>query len=218
MIELRKAVALSLCFFLSSAWAQQPAAEINPARPSAPIFWRPSIAGRGGPGPARQFRAPPESYSRGQALPDGTGCDCTGAREQYRYRIGPVRFERMAPRARRGRRSIACVPTGASQTSSVASGQGVLGSQAAAGITGGNNGGTPSTSNVTVTQVGTVAQTYDPTIQEATTFQPSLSAAAERGREREYGSDSGAANLHRLVSGRLRHGRLGKHQLQQSLP
>ncbi|MDP9170474.1 MAG: TolC family protein, partial [Acidobacteriota bacterium] len=63
------------------------------------------------------------------------------------------------------------VPTGASQTASVASGQGVLGSQAAAGVRiGGSTGGTAGTTNVTVAQVGTVAQTYDPTIQEATTF------------------------------------------------
>ena len=63
------------------------------------------------------------------------------------------------------------IPTGASQTSSVASGQGVLGSQAAAGVKiSGASGGTGGTTNVTVTQVGTIAQTYDPTIQEATTF------------------------------------------------
>jgi outer membrane protein TolC len=63
------------------------------------------------------------------------------------------------------------VPTASSLTSSVASGQGVLGSQAAAGVRiSGASGTNPAGSNVTVQQVGTVAQTYDPTVQMSTTF------------------------------------------------
>jgi len=63
------------------------------------------------------------------------------------------------------------VPSGASQAGSVASGQGVAGSQAAAGVsisgTGTNGGGTV---NATVTQVGPVTQVLDPIVQETSTF------------------------------------------------
>ena len=63
------------------------------------------------------------------------------------------------------------VPSGASQAGSVATGQGVAGSQAAAGVsisgTGTNGGGTV---NATVTQVGPVTQVLDPIVQEASTF------------------------------------------------
>jgi outer membrane protein TolC len=63
------------------------------------------------------------------------------------------------------------VPSGASQASSVTSGQGVLGSQAAAGVGGG--GGSSSggnAGNATVSQIGPVTQTLDPSVQEASTF------------------------------------------------
>ena len=63
------------------------------------------------------------------------------------------------------------VPSGASQASSVTNGQGVQGSQAAAGVGGG--GGTSSGGNAgngSVSQVGPVAQTLDPSIQESSTF------------------------------------------------
>jgi len=63
------------------------------------------------------------------------------------------------------------VPSGASQAASVASGQGVAGSQAAAGVTvAGTSTSTSSAGNATVTQVGPVAQTLDPSIQESTIF------------------------------------------------
>jgi len=64
------------------------------------------------------------------------------------------------------------VPSGSTQASSVQNGQGVLGSQAAAGVSlaGSRGGSSGSTSNATVAQVGPVTPTLDPTIQESTTF------------------------------------------------
>jgi len=64
------------------------------------------------------------------------------------------------------------VPSGASQASSVTSGQGVQGSQSAAGVSGGggSSGGGGNAGNGSVSQIGPVAQTLDPSIQEATTF------------------------------------------------
>jgi hypothetical protein len=63
------------------------------------------------------------------------------------------------------------VPSAASQTTSVASGQGVLGSQAAAGVQGGgSSSATRSSGNASISQIGPVTQNLDTTIQETTTF------------------------------------------------
>ncbi|HYA16922.1 MAG TPA: TolC family protein, partial [Bryobacteraceae bacterium] len=63
------------------------------------------------------------------------------------------------------------VPSNASQSSSVASGQGVLGSQVSAGVSiGGLSLGAGGIGNATIAQIGPVAQTLDPIFQEATTF------------------------------------------------
>jgi outer membrane protein TolC len=63
------------------------------------------------------------------------------------------------------------VPSGASQASSVTNGQGVLGSQAAAGVAGGGGSGSGGNAgNATISQVGPVVQTLDPSIQETSTF------------------------------------------------
>src|SRR5260370_10640307 len=63
------------------------------------------------------------------------------------------------------------VPRSSSQANSVASGQGVVGRQAAAGVSaGGGNGGAASAGNATVSQIGPVTQNLDPSIQESTIF------------------------------------------------
>jgi outer membrane protein TolC len=63
------------------------------------------------------------------------------------------------------------VPSNASQAGSVASGQGVAGSQQAAGITApGTTSGRVQSTNATVSQIGPVTPTLDPIIQEASTF------------------------------------------------
>jgi len=63
------------------------------------------------------------------------------------------------------------VPSGASQAGSVAVGQGVSGSQAAAGVSlpsASRSAGRPS--NATISQIGPVTQTLDPTFQDNTVF------------------------------------------------
>jgi outer membrane protein len=63
------------------------------------------------------------------------------------------------------------VPSGASLAGSVANGQGIAGSQAAAGVAGGGfNGNGAASNNASISQVGPVAQTLDPLIQENSTF------------------------------------------------
>jgi outer membrane protein len=63
------------------------------------------------------------------------------------------------------------VPAAATQATSVAKGQGVRGSQAAAGVSsGGSGGGQGSTVNATVTQIGPVTPTLDPVFQDSNYF------------------------------------------------
>jgi outer membrane protein TolC len=63
------------------------------------------------------------------------------------------------------------VPSGSSQAGSVANGQGVNGSQAAAGVsTGGTTSSNNNTANATISQIGPVTPSLDPTVQIAETF------------------------------------------------
>jgi outer membrane protein TolC len=71
------------------------------------------------------------------------------------------------------------VPSGASQAGSVASGQGVAGSQSAAGVSSGFSGaGGGQGSNATVSQVGPATQTLDPSFQASSVFSHSSSPQA----------------------------------------
>ncbi len=63
------------------------------------------------------------------------------------------------------------VPSASAQAGSVASGQGVAGSQAAAGVSGGGGGAAGGGGgNATISQIGPVTQTLDPSVQETTVF------------------------------------------------
>jgi outer membrane protein TolC len=167
----RRAVAAGLCLFCTPVWAQQQNDEINPVKPHAFILWRPYLS----------VQVPPVRLANSSRLRDLiragklylTLQDAIALALENNIDIESQRYDASGWRLERAQAGGALpgVPTGASQTSSVASGQGVLGSQAAAGVKiSGANGGTGGNTNVTVSQVGTVAQTYDPTFQEASTY------------------------------------------------
>jgi outer membrane protein len=85
-------------------------------------------------------------------------------------RYNPILAEWQLERSRAGG-ALPGVPSSAAQAGNVANGQGVVGSQAAAGVsTGGNGGNGPSSTNATIAQIGPIAQTLDPVIQESTVF------------------------------------------------
>jgi outer membrane protein TolC len=168
---LRRYIAVALCYVWPASFlvAQQ---AIEPVTPSAPVFWRPYTA--------------PE-------VPDVRSANSTRLRDLIRAgklylsvrdaialalennvdievsRYSPILQAWNVQRAQAGG-ALPGVPSGASQATSVASGQGVLGSQAAAGVTAGTNTTVKSTSNTLITQVGPVTPTLDPSIQESTTF------------------------------------------------
>ncbi len=67
--------------------------------------------------------------------------------------------------------SLPGVPSGQSQASSVTSGEGVAGSQQAAGVSsGGGGGGGQNAVNATISQVGPVTPVLDPVFQDTATF------------------------------------------------
>ena len=74
--------------------------------------------------------------------------------------------------------ALAGVTSSASQAGSVASGQGVTGSQSAAGLRSSSSQGSSGGTNASVSQVGPVTQTLDPSFQEASTFSHTSSPQA----------------------------------------
>jgi len=85
-------------------------------------------------------------------------------------RYNPILSEWQLERSQAGG-ALPGVPSSAAQAGSVANGQGVAGSQAAAGVTTGSNGASgTAASNATISQIGPISQTLDPTIQESTVF------------------------------------------------
>jgi outer membrane protein TolC len=146
---------------------------IDPVRPSAPVFWRPYLA------PS----IPPVSLANSGRLAGLiragnlylTAQDAIALALENNIDIAVARYTPFdltwrVERAEAGG-AFPGVPTGASQTASIASGQGVLGSQAAAGIhISGAAGLGSATANATVAQIGPVTATLDPSLQESTSF------------------------------------------------
>lgn len=174
MTELtRKRIAAALCCLwpASVALAQQEA--IEPVRPSAPILWRPYLA----PG------VPPVRLSNSGRLQEliRAGILYLTARDAIALalennidlevdRYNPITAEWNLERAQAGG-ALPGVPAGATQAVSVASGQGVTGSQQAAGVTAGVTSTTARAStNASIVQVGPATPQLDPTIQEQDFF------------------------------------------------
>src|SRR5579862_2016832 len=85
-------------------------------------------------------------------------------------RYNPIIAESQLERSQAGG-ALPGVPSSAANAGNVANGQGVAGSQAAAGVSTGSNGNsTTASTNATIAQIGPIAQTLDPVIQENTVF------------------------------------------------
>jgi outer membrane protein TolC len=166
----REAAALTGCF-AQLVCAQQ--AGIAPVRPVAPLYKRPYSEAtvppaRLGNSPrlANLIRAGKLYLSPHDAI--ALALENNIDLEVARYQ--PLMLEWQLERAEAGG-ALPGVPSGSSLANSVAVGQGVEGSQAAAGVGGvGGGGGGGNAGNATISQVGPVAQALDPTFQETTTF------------------------------------------------
>ena len=173
---LRKSVAAFLCVVspasMAKAQVSMPPVSIAPERPQAPVLWRPYLAAE----------VPPVRLTNSTRIRDLirggklylTAQDAIALALENNIdievaRYTPLSLEWSLERAQAGG-ALPGVPSGATQTNSVASGQGVLGSQAAAGVTTGTNANSRNTGNATISQVGPVAQTFDPSVQGSIAF------------------------------------------------
>jgi outer membrane protein len=171
--SLRKACASGLCLF----WLGSPAAaqqnSIAPVRPSAPILWRPYSAALVPPVRLGNSSRLPSLMRAGMlylTVQDAIALALENNVDIEIARYSPLASDWQIERAEAGG-ALPGVPSAAAQASSVASGQGVLGSEAAAGVSINGAGGTRTvTPNATVSQIGPITQTLDPSIQETTSF------------------------------------------------
>jgi outer membrane protein len=171
--RLRRALALVLCYTCWLSCASSQSLSIDPERPSAPVFWRPYLAAD--VPPARLSNSPRlQDLIRAGTLyltvQDTIALVLENNIDIEVSRYSPILADWNLDRARAGG-AFPGVPNGASTVGSVASGQGVVGSEAAAGVVS-TGGTTPTnkTSNATVSQVGPVAQTFDPSITGSAIF------------------------------------------------
>jgi len=160
--------AVAMFCLASTIWAQ----DIAPVRPEAPIIVRPYVA----------VSVPPIRLANSERLSalvragmlyltaqDAIALALENNIDIEVSRYNPFISQWQLERSQAGG-ALPGVPSGASQAGSVASGQGVAGSEAAAGVSvpgGRSNGGS---SNATVSQIGPVTQNLDPIVQENTTF------------------------------------------------
>jgi len=168
----RRWIAAGLCYIwpVSLVVAQD---AIEPVRPSAPILWRPYLAPDvpqarlGNSSRLHDLIRAGNLYLTAQ---DAIALALENNVDLEVSRYNPIRAEWNLERAKAGG-ALPGVPSGSTQAASVASGQGVLGAQQAAGVSGGSTTATTrSAGNASITQIGPVTQTLDPTFQEATTF------------------------------------------------
>jgi outer membrane protein TolC len=157
-------------------WAQQVASQqtdIEPVRPHARIFVRPYE-------PASIPPAPLSNSDRLRGLiragklylspHDAVALALENNIDIEVARYSPVLLEWQLERSQAGG-ALPGVPSAASQAGAVTNGQGVLGSQAAAGVSGGGGSSTGGNAgNASISQIGPVAQTLDPSFSETTTF------------------------------------------------
>lgn len=159
---------------ISMLWAQNAnqLTSIEPVRPKAPIIARPYL-----PTTVPPIRLTDSSRLQGLiragilylTVQDAIALALENNIDIEIARYGPILAAWNLNRAEAGG-ALPGVPSGASQAASVASGQGVAGSQAAAGVSNTGQVTARNATNATISQVGPVTQNLDPAFQQASTF------------------------------------------------
>jgi len=169
----RKFLAVGLSWLCPFSFVSAQQADIAPVRPTAPILWRPYEVTD--VPPIRLANSPRlRELVRGGKLyltaQDAIALALENNLDVEVARYSPFLSAWQLERAQAGG-ALPGVTSSASQAGSVASGQGVAGSQAAAGVSGGAaSTASRSTSNTSIAQIGPVTQTLDPIIQDTNTF------------------------------------------------
>lgn len=170
----QKIIAGTLCLGLAAptTWSQQMRA-IEPVRPQAPVIIRPYLAPYVPPVQLTNSARLAALIRAGKmylTAQDAIAIALENNIDIEVARYNPIFDEWELERMEAGG-ALPGVPTGSSQVGASTSGQGVSGSQTAAGVTasgtGSNGKGGP---NATITQIGPVTPTLDPTVQDATVF------------------------------------------------
>jgi len=169
----RNHAAAGLCGIYLVSVLQAQDTSIEPVRPMKPVVVRPYLAPQTPPSRLNNSRRLGDLIRAGTlyltaqdaiALALENNIDIESAR--YNPLIAAWNLERSQAGG-----ALPGVPSAAGQAGSVASGQGVAGSQAAAGVGGGGGGGAGGGGgNATISQIGPIAQTLDPSIQESSVF------------------------------------------------
>ena len=153
--------------------AQEPTAQpsIDPVRPSAPVVVRPYLAPYIPPIRLANSGRLGDLVRAGMlylTVQDAIALALENNLDIEVARYNPILADWQLERSQAGG-ALPGVPSSAAQAGNVANGQGIAGSQAAAGVnTGGNGGNGASATNATIAQIGPISQTLDPTIQENT--------------------------------------------------
>ncbi len=166
-MTIRKRLAAALCL-ASVSWAQ----DIAPIRPQAPIIVRPYLAVDVPPIRLANSARLSELVRAGMlylTAQDAIALALENNIDIEVSRYNPFISQWNLERSQAGG-ALPGVPSGASQAGSVASGQGVAGSQAAAGLSVPGTRSNGGSSNASVSQIGPVTQNLDPTLQENSTF------------------------------------------------
>ncbi len=174
MTRLRQAAAAALAVLMSMPAAPaQVKAGIEPVKPQANVFLRPYQAQDVPParlGNSERLKALMRAGQLYLTVQDAIALALENNIDVEIARYSPVLARVRLTRAEAGG-ALPGVPSAAAQAGTVASGQGVLGTQSSAGVAG---GGTERVSrgagNAQITQLGPVTQNLDPTIQSTTTY------------------------------------------------
>jgi outer membrane protein len=175
---LRAATAIGCIYLSATLQAQQPspapaaAPEIAPVRPQKFVFERPYLAPDVPPvrlGNSGRFANLMRAGVLYLTAQDAIALALENNIDLEVDRYNPVIAEWNLERSQAGG-ALPGVPSAAGQAGSVASGQGVAGSQAAAGVSAGGGGGGGGGGNASISQIGPITQTLDPSIQETSVF------------------------------------------------
>ncbi|HLN01604.1 MAG TPA: TolC family protein [Bryobacteraceae bacterium] len=168
----RKWIAAGLCYLwpVSLVLAQQDAVE--PVRPSAPVLWRPYLAPEVPPARLDNSARLHDLIRAGNlylTVRDAIALALENNIDLAAARYNPLTAEWSVTRYQAGG-ALPGVPSGATQTSFVASGQGVLGTQQAAGVSTATSTAGRGAGNTSIVQIGPSTPTLDPAYQMQTTF------------------------------------------------
>lgn len=165
------AVGLSYICWFSCVWGQE--ASIEPVKSQAPILWRPYLAADVPPvrlANSARLQSLIRAGNLYLTVQDAIALVLENNLDIEIARYSPIHAAWQLERYQAGG-ALPGVTAPSTQAGSVASGQGVAGSESAAGVisTGGQTS-SRTTSNATISQVGVVAQTLDPSIQASSIF------------------------------------------------